>query len=143
MSLEDAEKESNKSDFAKGAHVTGSMVKTYNKKKLKKFDFVTEDGRHIHLSEEQINKQKKLEEEAKAEAAKHEGKVRKAELIDLLGPEVVHKKRKHADDIHDYSKATKRLKLSSDYGDHLPGNVLNEPVLGGDYWFQFPSPSIL
>ncbi|GKD78528.1 hypothetical protein Tco_1341149, partial [Tanacetum coccineum] len=32
-----------------------------------------------------------LEEEAKAKAAKEEGEVRKAELIDLLGPEVVHK----------------------------------------------------
>ncbi|GKE77432.1 hypothetical protein Tco_1543552, partial [Tanacetum coccineum] len=42
-------------------------------KKVKKFDFVTKDGRHIHLSEEQINNQKKLEEEAKAEAAKQEG----------------------------------------------------------------------
>ncbi|GKF05430.1 hypothetical protein Tco_0036098 [Tanacetum coccineum] len=68
------------------------MVKYSKVKKLKKFDFVTEDGRHIHLSEEQINNQKKLEEETKAEAAKQEGEVRKVELIDLLGPEVVHKK---------------------------------------------------
>nr|GEV77675.1 copia protein [Tanacetum cinerariifolium] len=60
-------------------------------KKLNKFDFVTKDGRHIHLSEEQINNQKKLEEEAKGETAKQEGQVRKADLIDLLGPEVVHK----------------------------------------------------
>ncbi|GKE33646.1 hypothetical protein Tco_1452968 [Tanacetum coccineum] len=154
------------------AHVTGFMVKSSKVKKLKKFDFVTKDGRHIHLSEEQINNQKKLEEEAKDEAAKQEGEVRKAELIDLLGPEVVedgtyevirnfkvsdlhlaeiginldiplsmqdpldklndlaNKKRKHADDIHDYFKATKRIKSSVQYGDHLPGTVLNEPVLG-------------
>ncbi|GJW38826.1 hypothetical protein Tco_0064671, partial [Tanacetum coccineum] len=46
-------------------------------------------GRHIHLTEEEINHQKKLEEDAKAKAAKQEGKVRKAELVDLLGPEVV------------------------------------------------------
>ncbi|GJU30731.1 hypothetical protein Tco_1174320 [Tanacetum coccineum] len=97
----------------------------------------TKAKRHIHLSEEQINNQKKLEEEAKDEAAKQEGEVRKAELIDLLGPEdpldklndLANKKRKHADDIHDYFKATKRIKSSVQYGDHLPGTVLNEPVL--------------
>nr|GEU65780.1 hypothetical protein [Tanacetum cinerariifolium] len=210
MSLEEAEKESTKSDSKEEAYVTGSMVKSFKEKKLNKFDFDTEHGRHIHLSEELINNQKKLEEEAKAEAAKQEEEVRKAELIDLLGPEVVHKedrtyevipnfkvsdlhlgewrevmkacpdrkgkgwqtiydqiqirmdylhiteaelginlniplsmqdpfdklndlankKRKHADDIHDYFKATKRLKSSVDYGDHLPGTVLNKPVLG-------------
>nr|GEU53270.1 ribonuclease H-like domain-containing protein [Tanacetum cinerariifolium] len=157
----------------------------------------------------------KLEEEAKAKAAKQEGEVRKAKLIDLLGLEVVYnyynyklqydrycgkmlnrraesritncyvltrkglntfivyredgtyevipnfkvsdlhlelginldiplsmqdpldklddfanKKRKHANDIHDYFKATKRLKSSVEYGDHLPSTVLNEPLLG-------------
>ncbi|GJU77384.1 hypothetical protein Tco_1274454 [Tanacetum coccineum] len=92
MSLEEAEKESTKSDSDEEAHVTGSMVKSSKVKKLKKFDFVTEDGRHIHLSEEQINNQKKLEVEAKAEAAKQEREVRKVELIDLLSPEVVHKR---------------------------------------------------
>ncbi|GJZ09736.1 hypothetical protein Tco_0544019 [Tanacetum coccineum] len=44
--------------------------------------------------------------------------------------DLANKKRKHADDIHDYFKATKRLKSSVQYGDHLPGTVLNEPVLG-------------
>ncbi|GKA26500.1 hypothetical protein Tco_0712609 [Tanacetum coccineum] len=34
----------------------------------------TKDGKHIHLTEEQINQQKKIEEEAKAEAAKREEK---------------------------------------------------------------------
>ncbi|GKD83335.1 hypothetical protein Tco_1350174 [Tanacetum coccineum] len=134
-------------------HVTGSMVESSTTKKLKKFDFITKDGKHIHLTEEQINQQKKIEEEAKAEAAKHEGEVRKAEFVDLLGPEVVNKtgyklgyslseqdpldklndlankKRKHAD-IHDYFKANKRLKSSVQYEDHLPGTMLNEPVLG-------------
>ncbi|GKD78075.1 hypothetical protein Tco_1340696, partial [Tanacetum coccineum] len=59
--------------------------------KAKKFDFITEDGKHIHLIEEQINQQKKIEEEAKAEAARREGEIRKEELIDLLGPKVVNK----------------------------------------------------
>nr|GEV03306.1 hypothetical protein [Tanacetum cinerariifolium] len=178
------------------------MVESSRIKKVKKFDFVIEDGKHIHLTEEQINQQKKNEEEAKAEAAKRESEVRKEELIDLLGPEVVNKyyndklqydryydkmlnrravsritncdvltregpitlkvyrgdgtseivpnfkdipqskqdpldkfndlankKRKHADDIHDYFKANKRLKSSVQYEDHLSGIVLNEPVL--------------
>nr|GEU51070.1 hypothetical protein [Tanacetum cinerariifolium] len=172
------------------------------------------EGEHIHLTEEQINHQKKLAEEAKAEAAKQEGEARKAKLIDLLGPKIVHKyykyklqydrycdlmlnrraesritkcdvltkngpiivkvyiedgtsevipnfkacdlylelginldiplsmqdpleklndlankKRKYADDIHDYFKANKRLKSSVQYEDHSPGTVLNEPVL--------------
>nr|GEZ23467.1 retrotransposable element Tf2 [Tanacetum cinerariifolium] len=91
MSSEEAEKESTKSDSDEEVHVTGSMVKSYKEKKLKKFDFVNKDGRHIYLSEEQINNQKKLEEEAKAEVDKQEGEVRKAELIDLLGLEVVRK----------------------------------------------------
>ncbi|GKC54580.1 hypothetical protein Tco_1077325 [Tanacetum coccineum] len=54
---------------------------------LKKFDFVIEDGEHVHLTKEQISAQKKIEKEA--EAANCEGEIRKEELIDLLGPEVV------------------------------------------------------
>ncbi|GKA12461.1 hypothetical protein Tco_0692007 [Tanacetum coccineum] len=55
------------------------------------FEFVTESGEHVHLTKEEISAQKKIEEEAKAKAAKREGKIRKEELIDLLGPEVVNK----------------------------------------------------
>ncbi|GJY99174.1 hypothetical protein Tco_0516604 [Tanacetum coccineum] len=39
--------------------------------------------------DKEINHQKKLEEDAKAEAAKQEGEIRKAKLVDQLGPEVV------------------------------------------------------
>ncbi|GKD19902.1 hypothetical protein Tco_1209060, partial [Tanacetum coccineum] len=85
MSLKEAKKESTESSSDEEAYVTGSMVKSSKVKKLKEFDFVTEDKRHIHLSKEQINNQKKLEE-----AAKQEGEVRKAKLIDLFGLEVVH-----------------------------------------------------
>nr|GEU37281.1 hypothetical protein [Tanacetum cinerariifolium] len=93
MSLKEAEKESTNSGSNDDdeTHVTGSMVKSSTTTKLKKFDFITKDGKHIRLTKEQINQQKKIEEEAKAEAAKHEGEVRKAELVDLLGPEVVNK----------------------------------------------------
>nr|GEV10002.1 hypothetical protein [Tanacetum cinerariifolium] len=70
MSSEEAEKQNTKSDSDEEAYVTDSMVKSSKEKKLKKFDFITKDRRHVHLSEEQINNQKKLEEEDKAEAAK-------------------------------------------------------------------------
>ncbi|GKA25158.1 hypothetical protein Tco_0711191 [Tanacetum coccineum] len=140
MSSEEAEQESTSSDTNDDneTHVTGSIVESSTTKKVKKFDFITENGRHIHLTEEEINHQKKLEEDAKVEAAKQEGEVRKAELVDLLGPEVdplnklndlANKKRKHVDDIHDYFKANKRLKSSVQYGDYLAGTVLNEPIL--------------
>ncbi|GJZ38469.1 hypothetical protein Tco_0585032 [Tanacetum coccineum] len=91
LSLEKAEKESVDSDFDDETHVTGSMVESPRLKKVKKFDFVTEDGKHIHLTEEQINQQKNIEKEAKVEAAKRKSEVRKEELVDLFGPEVVNK----------------------------------------------------
>ncbi|GJX74411.1 hypothetical protein Tco_0313006 [Tanacetum coccineum] len=79
------------SDSDDETHMIDFTVETSRIKKLKKFDFITENGKHILLTEEQINQQKKIEEEAKAEAAKQEGKVEKAELVDLLGAEVVNK----------------------------------------------------
>ncbi|GJS46966.1 hypothetical protein Tco_0597087 [Tanacetum coccineum] len=169
------------------------------------------DDETTHVPE-QISAQKKIEEEVKVEAARREGEIRKEELVDLLGPEVVkiyreddtseiipefkasdlhlgewrevvtacpnkkgkgwtfiykqiqermdylrtteaelginldrplseqdpldrlndlaNKKRKHADDIHDFFRANKRLKSSVQYEDHPAGTVLNEPVLG-------------
>ncbi|GJV18308.1 hypothetical protein Tco_1367328 [Tanacetum coccineum] len=91
MSSEEAEKQNTNNDSDDETHVTGLMVESSRKKKLKKFDFITEDGRHIHLTKEEINQQKKLEKDAKAEAAKQEMEVRKTELVDLLGSEVVNK----------------------------------------------------
>ncbi|GKA94018.1 hypothetical protein Tco_0816004 [Tanacetum coccineum] len=75
----EAEKESTNSDSDDDVetHVTSSMVESSRIKKLKKFDFVTEEGMHIHLSKEEINNQKKLDEEAKVEAAKRRGKLGK------------------------------------------------------------------
>nr|GEX13556.1 hypothetical protein [Tanacetum cinerariifolium] len=125
MSSEEAEKESTNNNSDDETHVTSSMVETSRIKKAKKSDFVTEDGMHIHLTEEQINQQKKIEEEAKAEAAKRESEDPLDKLNDLAN-----KKRKHVDDIYDYFKANKRLKSSVQYEDHLAGTVLNEAVLG-------------
>ncbi|GJY10706.1 hypothetical protein Tco_0378891 [Tanacetum coccineum] len=230
MFLKDAKEVSTKSESDdETTQVPGFMVESSKKKELKKFDFVTESGEHVHLTKEQISAQKKIEEEAKAEATGREGEIRKEELIDLLGPEVVNKyyndklqydryydkmlnrraksritncdilnrnglitlkvyreddtseiipefkasdlhlsewrevitacpnkkvelgidldkplserdpldrlndlankKRKHADDIHNFFRANKRLKSSVQYEDHPAGTVLNEPVL--------------
>nr|GEX24726.1 ribonuclease H-like domain-containing protein [Tanacetum cinerariifolium]GEX39637.1 ribonuclease H-like domain-containing protein [Tanacetum cinerariifolium] len=89
MSLKDAEEstESDPDDNETG-HVPGFMIESSRIKKAKKFDFVTKDGKHIYLTEEQINQQNKIEEEAKTKASRREGEIRKEELIDLLGPEV-------------------------------------------------------
>ncbi|GJY58534.1 hypothetical protein Tco_0458426 [Tanacetum coccineum] len=90
MYLKDAEEGSDsKSDDI--VNLTGSKVESSRNKELKKFDFITENGDHIHLTKEQIKTQKKIEESTKAEAAKHEVEVRKEELVDLLGPDVVSK----------------------------------------------------
>nr|GEY99703.1 hypothetical protein [Tanacetum cinerariifolium] len=76
---QEAEKESTKSGLNDDdeTYVTGSMVKSSTTKKLKNFDFITEHGKHIHLTKEQINQQNKIDKEAKVEAAKQEGDVRK------------------------------------------------------------------
>ncbi|GJU36172.1 hypothetical protein Tco_1184526 [Tanacetum coccineum] len=92
MSSKDAEEVSTESESDdETKHVAGSMVESSKKKELKRFDFVTESGEHVHLTKEQIITQKKIEEEVKAKAARREGEIRKKELIDLLGPEVVNK----------------------------------------------------
>ncbi|GJT61110.1 hypothetical protein Tco_1004643 [Tanacetum coccineum] len=53
----------------------------------------------------------------------------KQDLLEKLN-DLANKKRKHADDIHDYFKANRMLKSSVLYEDHLAGTVLNKPVLG-------------
>ncbi|GJV86208.1 hypothetical protein Tco_1530146 [Tanacetum coccineum] len=174
-SSKDVKEDGSESDFDNTIHLTSSMVESLKKKKLKKFDFVTEGGDHVHLTKEQIKEQKRIEESAKAKAAKHEVEVRKEELVDLLGldmtskkglitPKVYRedgtsevilnfkasdlhlaeqgieldkplseqdplnkpnnlakKKRKNADDIHDYFRANKKLKSSVQYKDHPAG----------------------
>ncbi|GJT88923.1 hypothetical protein Tco_1070640 [Tanacetum coccineum] len=163
------------SSQTEGEHIK----KTKGKKALSSEEVVKEstgsdsDDDETYLSGSMVESsriKKKIEEEAKAEVAKRKSGVRKEELIDLLGPEVVNKKgpitlkvyreditseiipnfkastrmdyiyttevelgikldiplskqdpldklndlankkRKHADDIHDYFKVNKRLK---------------------------------
>ncbi|GKA38334.1 hypothetical protein Tco_0730885 [Tanacetum coccineum] len=89
VSSKDAEEESSNSIFDDIINLTGSRVESLRMKKLNKFDFITEYGDHVHLTEDKIQEQKRIEESVKAEAAKHEVEVRKEELVDLLGPDVV------------------------------------------------------
>ncbi|GKC73300.1 hypothetical protein Tco_1119183 [Tanacetum coccineum] len=85
----DVKEECSESDSDDTIHLTGSMVEPSKKKKWKKFDFITEGGDHVYLIKEQIKEQKRIKESAKAEAAKHEVKVRREDLVDLLAPDVV------------------------------------------------------
>ncbi|GKE95667.1 hypothetical protein Tco_1580522, partial [Tanacetum coccineum] len=91
MSSKDAKEEGSDSKSDDTIHLTGSKVESSRKKKLKKFDFNTEDGDHVHITEEQIKEQNRIKEFAKAKAAKHEVEVRKEELIDLFGHDMVSK----------------------------------------------------
>ncbi|GJW41085.1 hypothetical protein Tco_0066930 [Tanacetum coccineum] len=230
MYSKDVEEEGSDSE-SDDANLTGSRVESSKQNKLKQFDFITKNGKHIHLTAEQIKEQKKLEDLAKADRAKQEVVLEKEELVDLLGIDVVtkyykakfqydkycdkllnrraqedgtdkvipnfkasdlhlgkwrevvkacpnrtgkgwstiyeqihirmnylhkseeelgidldkslsehdpldklndlaKKKRKNAEDIHDYFRANKRLKSSVQYEDHPVGTMLNEPVLG-------------
>ncbi|GKB68898.1 hypothetical protein Tco_0930310 [Tanacetum coccineum] len=79
---------------------------------------------------------KEIKEEAKAEAARREGKMRKEELIDLLGPEVERMDYLRTTEAElridlDRPLTNKRLKSSVQYEDHPAGTVLNEPVQQG------------
>nr|GEW15982.1 hypothetical protein [Tanacetum cinerariifolium] len=80
MFLNDAEDESTEcgsDDDDESRNMSGFMAESSKQKKLKKFDFYTESGEHFHLTEEEINAQKKISKDAKAKAAKLEGERRR------------------------------------------------------------------
>ncbi|GJU39760.1 hypothetical protein Tco_1192717 [Tanacetum coccineum] len=193
ISSKDAEEECTRSDFDNDTiNLAGSVVKSSKEKKLKKFDFVTKGGDHVHLTEEQIKEQKRIEEFVYREDGTNEvisnfkasdlhlsewrevikacpnRKIvgwstiyeqiqtrmdylykTEAELrIDLDKPlgeqdpldklnDLARKKRKHADDIHDLLRSTKKFKSSVQYGDHPAGTVLNEAILGMNLFNSF------
>ncbi|GJR14982.1 hypothetical protein Tco_0797634 [Tanacetum coccineum] len=72
MSSKDAEEEDTRSDSDEDANLTGSMVESSKKKKLKKLYFVIEGGDHIHLTTKQIKEEKRIEESVKSNLAKQE-----------------------------------------------------------------------
>ncbi|GJZ11296.1 hypothetical protein Tco_0546055 [Tanacetum coccineum] len=134
MSSKDAKEEDTRSDFDEDANLTGSMVESSKKKKLKKFNFVTVRGYHIYLTTKQIKEQKRIEESVKADLDKQEVELGKDELVDLLAEleidfnkplsdqdlilklnDLARKKRKHPDDIHDYFRSTKKFKSPVQY----------------------------
>nr|GEZ50594.1 hypothetical protein [Tanacetum cinerariifolium] len=85
---ETKEKES-ETDCDAEAKLSGSMVESFRKKQLKKFDFVIKEGDHVHLIAKQIKEQKRIDESAKADMAKKEEELEKEELIDLVGIDLV------------------------------------------------------
>ncbi|GJY08037.1 hypothetical protein Tco_0375091 [Tanacetum coccineum] len=74
-------------------------------------DFKASD---FHLTELEIDFNKPLSEQAP---------------LDKIN-DLARKKRKHADDIHDYFRSTKKFKSLVKYEDHPAGTMLNDPCLG-------------
>ncbi|GKA15094.1 hypothetical protein Tco_0694841 [Tanacetum coccineum] len=108
--LAEGEKDTNQATisqlFQRRAEKIGEHIKKDKGKKVMSSDEAEKESTETHsIIRRKINNQKKLEE-AKAEAAKQEG----GDPLDKLN-NLANKKRKHTDDIHDYLKATKRLKL--------------------------------
>ncbi|GJV74905.1 hypothetical protein Tco_1506489 [Tanacetum coccineum] len=124
VSHQETEEKESDTDSKPVVTLTGSLVESSKHKKLKQFNFVTEEGKHVYLTADQIKEQKRVEDEAKAEIAKRKVEEGKEEWIDLLGVDVVTK----------YYKAklqsTKKFKSSVSYKDNPAGTVLNEPILG-------------
>ncbi|GJX10346.1 hypothetical protein Tco_0200205 [Tanacetum coccineum] len=89
MSHKETEEKVSETEFDPVVKLTGFMVKSSKKKKLKQFNFVTKKGDNIHLTKEQIKEQKRIEEPVKADMAKKEEVVGKEDVVDLLGINVV------------------------------------------------------
>ncbi|GKD92753.1 hypothetical protein Tco_1372590 [Tanacetum coccineum] len=67
MSPKDVEEESSESGSDNDneiRHMPSSVTESSKQQKLKKFDFIIIDGKHIHLSKEDVSLQRKLEEAA-------------------------------------------------------------------------------
>ncbi|GJV17597.1 hypothetical protein Tco_1362920 [Tanacetum coccineum] len=168
MSSKDVEEESIESDSDnETTHVPGFTVESSKKKELKRraksriinYDILTRKG-PITFKVYREDDTSEIIPEFKASDL-HLGEWRevvtacpnkKAELrIDLDRPlsdqnpldrlnDLENKKRKLADDIHDFFRANKRPKSSVQYKDHPASIVLNEPVLGlDDYARTFSS----
>nr|GEU95834.1 hypothetical protein [Tanacetum cinerariifolium] len=89
MYLKDAKEKKTESVSKPEVRLSGSMVESSKKKHLKKFDFVIEHGENVHLTEEQIKEQKRIEESVKADLAKKEVTLGREELVNHLGLDVV------------------------------------------------------
>nr|GEU62017.1 hypothetical protein [Tanacetum cinerariifolium] len=90
-SKDDKEEETKSNSENDDANPANSMVESSKKKKLKRFDFVTKGGEHVHFTAKKIKEQKRIEESLKAELAKQEVEKVKKDLFDLMGIDVVTK----------------------------------------------------
>ncbi|GKD23316.1 hypothetical protein Tco_1225019 [Tanacetum coccineum] len=139
-SSEDAEEKESESDSDAEIKLTSSMVESSQNKRIKKFAYSTKGGETVFITEEHINEKKKIEQSVKDDMAKKEVELGKEELVGIDVVKNVHKekdliiklndlakkKRKHADEIHEYFRSTKKYKSSDEYEDHPAGTVLNE-----------------
>ncbi|GJV20578.1 putative reverse transcriptase domain-containing protein [Tanacetum coccineum] len=158
MSSKDAEEEGTESGSDDEGNLTCPMGESSKKKKLKKFDFVTKGGKEELVDLLGINVVKrfykaKLQEDGTDEVipdfkASYLHKTEAALETDFSKPfskqdpldklnDLARNNRKHADDIHDYFRSTKKFKSAIQYEDHPARTVLNEPCMGGDYWLVF------
>ncbi|GJY86618.1 retrovirus-related pol polyprotein from transposon TNT 1-94 [Tanacetum coccineum] len=127
MSSKDAKEESTKSDYDdKTIHVPGSTVESSKKKELKRRTSIYK----------QIQERMDYLRTTKVELGIDlDRPLSNQDPLDRLN-DLANKKRKHADDIHDFFRANKRLKSSVQYKDHPAGTVLNELVLAEVFQFE-------
>ncbi|GKB80270.1 hypothetical protein Tco_0947165 [Tanacetum coccineum] len=153
MSSKDAEEESIESDSDnETTHVPSSTVESSKKKELKRraksritnYDILTRKGpitfkvyREDDTSE--IIPEFKRLVDLLLVCMETTLPLSDQDPLDRLN-DLENKKRKLADDIHDFFRANKRPKSSVQYKDHPASIVLNEPVLGlNDYARTFSS----
>nr|GEV21086.1 hypothetical protein [Tanacetum cinerariifolium] len=89
ISHEEAKEKESESDSETEFKLSGSMVESSKKKRIKKFDFVTKKVVTVFMIEEQTNEKKKIEQLVKDDIATKEVELGKGELIDLPGIYVV------------------------------------------------------
>nr|GEU40630.1 zinc finger, CCHC-type [Tanacetum cinerariifolium] len=140
LSHEEVVEEESKSDSDVKNSLSGSLAESLKHKPLKKFTYINENGETFQMTEEETKNQKGIKKAVKADVAKSKIKKGKQDLIDLLGLDVVEKmykdkleldiskpldgqdhiiklnflakkKRKNADDLHDYFKSTRRNRI--------------------------------
>ncbi|GKC03592.1 hypothetical protein Tco_0995202, partial [Tanacetum coccineum] len=114
MSSKDAEEEGTESGSDDEGNLTCPMGESSKKKKLKKFDFVTKRG-YLHKTEAALE-------------TDFSKPFSKQDPLDKLN-DLARNNRKHADDIHDYFRSTKKFKSAIQYEDHPARTVLNEPCM--------------
>ncbi|GJU86854.1 hypothetical protein Tco_1294400 [Tanacetum coccineum] len=139
MSSKDAEEEMTKSDYDDTINLTGSMVEKAQSR-ITICDVLTrkgsitlkvykEDGTDEVIPNFKANGLHLDEWREVVKACTNKKGAGEQDPLDRLN-DLARKKVKHADDIHDLFRYTKKCKSSVKYGDHPAGTVLNKPILG-------------